>query len=806
MINLYCSPATRIAIFIIILLSCTLQSQELEWAFSDGGHLTERALNVEKVPGGVVFLSSDGLEKRNETGQRLWRFDFFDLDEYWYSSKPSLGAIAVDESGNIYARLNFPSNNSNDTSVSTISNIDIPHGNSIIKINSEGKLLWARKITGSKRVRVKYHQGSIYAIGLFSDTLNIDDTYLFDNIENTECGDSYENLYAEDIFIAKWNTIGQIQHGVRLGEAAYDRLKAVTLDQKGNMFMAVNYGQSYCTPNENRIYKISPEFEILWSKTIVKDYEQGNGTGFLNPTDLYVGPNGKLYYWCYVSGKVFTDTIRIANLADYGSAAALIEFNARDGSFLNYRYFEGFSIYNRRGHMAYYKDHLLIATSFRETQEFDNGSITTVNPGEEPVLLKVDLNSFNFDHVMHLSGIPQPYHTSVKDWSGPVVVDGDNLYYSGSFSSDMLNLTPNVNLDNNSGNNDQDYFLIKYSFTGLDFTTTEIDDDGDGISNAIDLCPNTPPGELVDEQGCSLAQKDSDLDGVTDDLDICPDTIPSAEVNSEGCSQEQIDTDGDGVPDFRDNCGETEAGVFVNGDGCEIVTLGSNLFQIETVGETCLGTENGSINILTTDTSKVYRAVLNNSQELAFTGETSFSGLMPGEYELCIMAHELDSDVLCYTLTVESGSEVSLSGKVDLSSRKLKVELSGSTSYKINFNGRLFETQDSFLELDLKRGTNKVQVSSNQLCQGTAFYQVNLDSGLNVSPNPFSDQIDVLPLQRNGPAEVFIYNQSGQILHQGTFSPNEPIIVKGLTKLSPGIYLLEYAEDKSRYYQKIIKK
>ena len=427
MFNLYCSPANRISTFIIILISCTLQSQDLEWAFSDGGHLTERAFNVEKVPGGVVFLSSDGLQKRNETGQRLWRFDFFDLDEYRYSSKPSLGAIAVDESGNIYARLTFPSNNSNDTSISTVSNIDIPQGNSIIKINSEGKLLWARKITGSKSVRVKYHQGSIYAIGLFSDTLNIDDTYLFDNIENTECGDSYENLYAEDIFIAKWNTIGQIQHGVRLGEAAYDRLKAVTLDQKGNMFMAVNYGQSYCTPNENRIYKISPEFEILWSKTIVKEYEQGNGTGLLNPTDLYVGPNGKLYYWCYVSGKVFTDTIRIANLANYGSAAALIEFNARDGSFLNYRFFEGFSIYNRRGHMAYYKDHLLIATSFRETQEFDNGSITTVNPGEEPVLLKVDLNSFNFDHVMHLSGIPQPYHTSVKDWSGPVVVDGDNL-------------------------------------------------------------------------------------------------------------------------------------------------------------------------------------------------------------------------------------------------------------------------------------------------------------------------------------------------------------------------------------------
>ncbi|WP_161595319.1 T9SS type A sorting domain-containing protein [Maribacter aurantiacus] len=763
-------------------------------------------MNVEKVPGGVVFLSSNGLEKRNETGQQLWRFDFFGLDEYRYSSKPSLGAIAVDESGNIYARLTFPSNNSNDTSISTVSNIDIPHGNSIIKINSEGKLLWARKITGSKSVRVEYHKGSIYAIGLFSDTLNIDDTYLFDNIENTECGNSYEDLYAEDIFIAKWNTIGQIQHGVRLGEAAYDRLKAVTLDQKGNMFLAVNYGESYCTPNENRIYKISPDLETLWSKTIVKEYEQGNGTGLLNPTDLYVGPNGKLYYWCYVSGKVFTDTIRIANLANYGSAAALVEFNARDGSFLNYRFFEGFSVYSQRGHMAYYKDHLLIATSFRETQEFDNGSITTVNPGEEPVLLKVDLNSFNFDHVMHLSGIPQPYHTSVKDWSGPVVVDGDNLYYSGSFSSDTLNLTPNVNLYNNSGNNDQDYFLTKYSFAGLDFSTTEIDDDGDGVSNAMDLCPSTALGEEVDEQGCSLVQKDSDLDGVTDDLDTCPDTIPGAEVNSEGCSQEQIDTDGDGVPDFRDNCSETEAGVLVNEDGCEIVTLDSNLFQIETVGEACEDANNGSIFIQTQDSSRAYRVILNGSQEISFTGETLIENLKAGQYDLCILADGLDSDMLCYTLTIAAGTEISLVGIVNLGARTLNLELSGGTVYKINFNGKLLQTTQSYLELDLKEGLNQVNVTTDLLCQGNATYKVDLGSALRVAPNPFSDEIDLSYLSNSNVVTVNIYNQTGQQVYQKWFGPWEPIILKDLSHLKTGVYLLEFLGNDTYYSQKIIKR
>ena len=43
------------------------------------------------------------------------------------------------------------------------------------------------------------------------------------------------------------------------------------------------------------------------------------------------------------------------------------------------------------------------------------------------------------------------------------------------------------------------------------------DDDGDGVNNDDDLCPNTPDGETVDANGCSDSQQDTDGDGVTDD-------------------------------------------------------------------------------------------------------------------------------------------------------------------------------------------------------------------------------------------------------------------------------------------------
>ena len=59
------------------------------------------------------------------------------------------------------------------------------------------------------------------------------------------------------------------------------------------------------------------------------------------------------------------------------------------------------------------------------------------------------------------------------------------------------------------------------------------DDDGDGVANEVDQCPNTPAGESVDAQGCAESERDNDGDGVANDVDQCPNT-PAGE--SVGCS------------------------------------------------------------------------------------------------------------------------------------------------------------------------------------------------------------------------------------------------------------------------------
>ena len=100
---------------------------------------------------------------------------------------------------------------------------------------------------------------------------------------------------------------------------------------------------------------------------------------------------------------------------------------------------------------------------------------------------------------------------------------------------------------------------------------SELDFDNDGILNKDDICIDTPVGEEVDENGCSLSQKDSDNDGITDDIDICPETPVGEEVDENGCSLS--DSDGDRVSDDIDQCPNTPVGTEVTSNGCEETPL-----------------------------------------------------------------------------------------------------------------------------------------------------------------------------------------------------------------------------------------
>ncbi|WNG41112.1 OmpA family protein [Archangium violaceum] len=86
------------------------------------------------------------------------------------------------------------------------------------------------------------------------------------------------------------------------------------------------------------------------------------------------------------------------------------------------------------------------------------------------------------------------------------------------------------------------------------------DDDGDGVTNDEDKCPNEPGPAR--NKGCP--EKDTDGDGIVDSVDKCPKEAGLAQ--NQGCAV--ADSDGDGIADGKDKC-PNEAGPPEN-QGCAV--------------------------------------------------------------------------------------------------------------------------------------------------------------------------------------------------------------------------------------------
>ena len=152
--------------------------------------------------------------------------------------------------------------------------------------------------------------------------------------------------------------------------------------------------------------------------------------------------------------------------------------------------------------------------------------------------------------------LPPPIHPPIF----PLDSDGDGI-------PDAIDLCP-TQAETFNGFEDDD---------GCPDTSPPADSDGDGIPDAIDLCPTQAEtfNGFEDDDGCpdTSPPADSDGDGIPDAIDLCPTQAETFNgyLDEDGCSDIAVmDSDGDGIPDAIDLCPtqhETFNG-FEDDDGC----------------------------------------------------------------------------------------------------------------------------------------------------------------------------------------------------------------------------------------------
>lgn len=270
------------------------------------------------------------------------------------------------------------------------------------------------------------------------------------------------------------------------------------------------------------------------------------------------------------------------------------------------------------------------------------------------------------------------------------------------------------------------------------------------------------------------------------------------------------DADNDGVANVDDQCPNTPFGSQVDLFGCPILNLPNNNFTILVTDETCLNVNNGKINISTLDYYNYQATVVGTdfSRVYHFTNDIDILNLLAGTYQLCITIDEWPNYLSCYDIVISHPEGLNVLTSKNLENKELALQMAGSESYNIDFNGLKFTTSDSAMSLKLKNGANSIKVSTDIECQGIYEENIYVSNEVFVYPNPFQEQLNIsLGSIIDGEVTVNIYSHLGQIVYSNTFLKlNSNNLSVDTNNLVTGLYSVSIQTKEKFSTFKIIKK
>jgi len=238
--------------------------------------------------------------------------------------------------------------------------------------------------------------------------------------------------------------------------------------------------------------------------------------------------------------------------------------------------------------------------------------------------------------------------------------------------------------------------------------------------------------------------------------------------------------------------------------------------QVEVVSETCPGLENGTINIIVSETQFEYVAtVTGNGEDLSqtFTETTSFEDLPVGDYAVTISIEERAFSQQ-FNISVDPAAELDIdfdgvlpgvTGSANQNTFNIVIN-SGTGPFNVRLNGELIRTTNerSFsIEVD---ESGLLEIESARLCEGVFATTINLGfSDLVAFPNPVINDLNItMPSTDISNVPVSIFNITGQEIFNQNITIRNSILSVPFGTLPNGTYFVRL-EMESPVVLKIIK-
>ncbi len=262
-----------------------------------------------------------------------------------------------------------------------------------------------------------------------------------------------------------------------------------------------------------------------------------------------------------------------------------------------------------------------------------------------------------------------------------------------------------------------------------------------------------------------------------------------------------LDTDNDSIADFKDNCpsiannDQSDIDRDGLGDLCDLNT--PNNFLLTKSNPTCALKNNGIISI-NGKAHFSYKADIKGpngyfSQKIFnHLYDATIKNLSPGNYSICITSDEEINFESCFNTLLESPDPLNVLTELNYENKSLTVDLSGATNYEILFNNSRYKLNSGRHQLYLKEGLNRLEITTNQECQGKVEENIYLSEVSTIYPNPAFNSVNVLLGGQANDFIISIFSIDGDLIEQfkEQHLPSNRTFTIPLDYYPKGVYLI----------------